>query len=131
MLQQAVDDFNGFAVFHPIINGIAGSLVTVQASRISTLLYQTSELGVFPYFAKIFVSPWKAIIHGTPYAKIARLLILISIPGQTMFIFLADFIHMRSTTIGAPFVFSYLFASLTSVSSLKIQNILHDSRFFF
>lgn len=51
-----------------------------------------------------------------PYAKTARILILMSIPGQIVFIFVADFIHMGVSTIGPAFVFSYLFVSLLQVS---------------
>lgn len=116
MLERAVREFQGFVVFQPIINGVAGSLVTVQACRISTILYRTSKLGEFPYFARIFENPWRAIIHGTPYARTARILILISLPGQTLFIFIADFIQMSRVSIGAPFVFTYLFVSFIQVS---------------
>jgi solute carrier family 41 len=40
------------------------------------------------------------------------------IPSAIMFIFLADFFHMDQSTIGAPFVFSYLFASLIQLTIL-------------
>lgn len=51
-----------------------------------------------------------------PYAKSALILILMSIPGQIMFIFVADYIHMEKSTIGPVFVCSYLFVSLLQVS---------------
>lgn len=118
VLERAVVQFNGFVVFQPIINGVAGSLVTVQACRISTLLYQTAKLGEFPHFAKIFELPWRVLFHGTPYARTARILLLISIPGQTIFIFIADYIQVSRVSIGAPFVFTYLAVSLFQVSLL-------------
>lgn len=116
VLQRAVIIFDGFVVFQPIINGIGGNLVSVQASKISTMLHQSSILGIVPPHSKIFELPWRALISGVPYARTARILILMSIPGQVLFIYVADFIHMSRSTIGAPFVLSYLIVSLIQVS---------------
>lgn len=55
-----------------------------------------------------------------PYAKTARILILMSIPGQILFIYLADYIHMSKSTIGLPFIASYLAVSLLQV---RIESI--------
>lgn len=117
MLDQAVDHFNGFTVFQPIINGIGGNLVSVQASKISTMLHASSIMGILPPDEKICELPWRAIFHGTFHAKTARILILMSIPGQIVFIFVADFINFEfaKSTIGPVFVFSYLFVSLLLV----------------
>lgn len=41
-----------------------------------------------------------------------------SIPGQILFIFVADYIHMSASTIGAAFVCSYITVSLVQVSSI-------------
>ncbi|XP_055644257.1 solute carrier family 41 member 1 isoform X4 [Toxorhynchites rutilus septentrionalis] len=118
VLDTAVGIFNGFVVFQPIINGIGGNLVSVQASKISTMLHQSSIIGIIPPHAKIFEMPWKALFKGVPYAKTARILILMSIPGQVLFIYVADYIHMSESTIGAPFIFSYLLVSLVQVMLL-------------
>jgi solute carrier family 41 len=120
VLERAVGEFSGFVVFQPIINGIGGNLVSVQASKISTMLHQSSLPGIIPPHATIFELPWRAIFHGTPYAKTARILILMSIPGQVLFIFVADYIHMSGSTIGAPFVFSYLTVSLIQVRNVFV-----------
>ncbi|KAL1401084.1 hypothetical protein pipiens_006897, partial [Culex pipiens pipiens] len=118
VLNAAVGMFSGFVVFQPIINGIGGNLVSVQASKLSTMLHQSTTFGTVPSFTKIFENPWKALFKGAPSAKTSRILILMSIPGQVLFIFLADLIHMSESTIGAPFVFSYLLASLIQVMLL-------------
>lgn len=118
VLDTAVGVFNGFVVFQPIINGIGGNLVSVQASKISTMLHQSSIIGIIPPHATICEVPWKALFKGVPYAKTARILILMSIPGQVLFIFAADYIHMSESTIGAPFVFSYMLVSLIQVMLL-------------
>lgn len=138
MLDAAVEVFHGFVVFQPIINGIGGNLVSVQASKISTMLHQSSIIGIIPPHTKIFEWPWKALFKGgklekrlkfnrffftninfviflVPYAKTARLLIALSIPGNILFIFVADYIHMSQSTITWAFAFSYLVASLVQV----------------
>ena len=48
ILDFAVSRFSGIAVFQPVINGVGGNLVAVQASRISTYLHQRSCLGSHP-----------------------------------------------------------------------------------
>lgn len=49
-----------------------------------------------------------------------------SIPGQIIFIFVADVIHMGESTIGPLFVFSYLFVSFIQVrQSLKTLHTTH------
>uniref|UniRef100_T1PEJ6 Divalent cation transporter n=1 Tax=Musca domestica TaxID=7370 RepID=T1PEJ6_MUSDO len=118
VLDAAVDIFNGFVVFQPIINGIGGNLVSVQASKISTMLHQSSIIGIIPPHTKIFEWPWKALFKGVPYAKTARLLIMMSIPGNIVFIFAADYIHMSQSTVTFYFAFSYILASLIQVMLL-------------
>lgn len=40
-----VSRFENLTVFQPVINGVGGNLVAVQASRISTALHKQAELG--------------------------------------------------------------------------------------
>uniref|UniRef100_A0A7G3AYY0 Putative solute carrier family 41 member 1 isoform x3 n=1 Tax=Lutzomyia longipalpis TaxID=7200 RepID=A0A7G3AYY0_LUTLO len=118
VLDAAVEDHRGFVVFQPIINGIGGNLVSVQASRMATKLHQTTELGIMPAFARIFEWPHRALFKGVPYAKTARILIAMSIPGQTVFIFVADAIHKSASTLDAAFVFTYLTANIIQITLL-------------
>lgn len=64
VLDAAVEVFKGFVVFQPIINGIGGNLVSVQASRISTMLHQSTIKGIIPPHTKICEPPWRALIKG-------------------------------------------------------------------
>lgn len=127
VLMKAVGEFSDYEVFSPIINGIGGNLVSVQASRISTILHQTSIPGVLPLSAKVFENPFKSLIYGSPYAKSSRILILIAIPGQVLFVFVADYINMSQSTIQAPFLFSYLTMCLIQIISLLLlaHSIIH------
>ncbi|XP_015187005.1 PREDICTED: solute carrier family 41 member 3-like isoform X2 [Polistes dominula] len=118
ILNEVVDKFTGFVVFQPIINGIGGNLVSVQASRISTMLHQTAILGILPPHATLFVAPWTALFKGVPYAKTARLLIGMAICGQLVFVFAADYIKCETITLDAYFVVSYIVVSVLQVMLL-------------
>lgn len=125
VLDSAVEHFDGFVLFQPIINGIGGNLVSVQASRISTLLHKTSVLGILPANSIICESPWRAILKGVPYAKMARILIMISMFGQTIFIFVADFIQSSTVTLDIFFVLIYLVVStLQLIILLYIAHVI-------
>lgn len=45
ILNSAIVMYPDIAVYQPVINGVAGNLVAVQASRISTSLHQKFQLG--------------------------------------------------------------------------------------
>lgn len=64
MFDAAQEVYQGMAVFLPIINGIGGNLVSVQASKISTMLHQSSIIGIIPPYTKIVETPWRALIKG-------------------------------------------------------------------
>lgn len=103
VLDAAVDRFSGYAVFQPIINGIGGNLVSVQASRVSTMLHKTSFEGVIPLHTKQWATPFQALISGVLPAKSARLLIALSIPGHILFAFVADLIYSKGAVSLNPF----------------------------
>ncbi|XP_063980793.1 solute carrier family 41 member 1-like [Diachasmimorpha longicaudata] len=118
ILSQAVDVLSGFVIFQPIINGIGGNLVSVQASRISTTLHQTSIMGIIPPYTKVLISPFKALIRGVPFAKTARLLILMGVTGEIVFIFAADYIEQRQSTLHVYFVLSYVIVAFLQIMLL-------------
>lgn len=57
--------FENLTVFQPVINGVGGNLVAVQASRISTALHKQAELGT------LLIPPGHAhpVIFITPIAN--------------------------------------------------------------
>nr|CAD7591128.1 unnamed protein product [Timema genevievae] len=69
VLDLVVNRFNGFVVFQPIINGIGGNLVSVQASRISTYLHVTKpkQMGFIPPQTRLFASPWRVLVSFLLY----------------------------------------------------------------
>ncbi|CAC5381821.1 SLC41A [Mytilus coruscus] len=46
ILDFTVGNYHGIAVFQPVINGVGGNLVAVQASRITTLLHLQKRKGI-------------------------------------------------------------------------------------
>ncbi|XP_011260959.1 solute carrier family 41 member 3 [Camponotus floridanus] len=115
VLERMVESFEGFEVFQPVINGIGGNLVSVQASRMSTMLHQSSIMGILPPHGKIWVFPWTALFVGSPYATTARLLVAMAIPGQLIFVFIADVLNPGNCTLYAYFVISYIVVSVLQV----------------
>lgn len=69
-------------------------------------------------------------ISAVPYARTAKILILMSIPGQILFIYIADYIHMSKSTIGPAFVLSYLLVSSLQVSILIYRFSMTKRDFF-
>ncbi|GAB1863307.1 Solute carrier family 41 member 1 [Camponotus japonicus] len=118
VLERMVESFEGFEVFQPVINGIGGNLVSVQASRMSTMLHQSSIMGILPPHGKIWVFPWTALFAGSPYATTARLLVAMAIPGQLIFVFIADALNPGNCTLYAYFVISYIVVSVLQVMLL-------------
>jgi hypothetical protein len=59
--------YKDLAVYQPVINGVGGNLVSVQASRLSTELHKDSELGTLPPMARICISPLDAFFSKRKY----------------------------------------------------------------
>ncbi|KAF4533461.1 hypothetical protein B566_EDAN001188 [Ephemera danica] len=61
ILDVMVSQFSNIAVFQPVINGVGGNLVAVQASRISTALHRDAQPGVLAdEETGVCISPTKA-----------------------------------------------------------------------
>lgn len=74
VLQRMIKEYKGSEVFQPIINGIGGNLVSVQASRMSTMLHQSSIMGILPLHGKIWVFPWTALFIGCTWTNLSSIL---------------------------------------------------------
>ncbi|XP_063542898.1 solute carrier family 41 member 1 isoform X2 [Cydia strobilella] len=118
VLDQAVDRFTGYEVFQPIVNGIGGNLVCVQSSRLATHLHQTAIPGVLPEGSRLLEWPWKTLFVGTAAAKVARMLLVLAVFGQIIFMIVADWLYMGYVSIGFAFGITYLICSLLQVMVL-------------
>ncbi|XP_049881868.1 solute carrier family 41 member 1-like isoform X1 [Pectinophora gossypiella] len=118
VLDQAVDHFRGYEVFQPIVNGIGGNLVCVQSSRLATHLHQTAIPGVLPENTRMLEWPWKTLFFGTAAAKVARMLIVLAVCGQIIFMIVADFVYQGFVSIQVPFGITYVMCSVLQVMVL-------------
>ena len=121
ILDFAVSKFTGIAVYQPVINGVGGNLVAVQASRISTYLHQKSILGVLPRDQlSLCDSPLNAFCGSHIHAKTARVLLAISLPGHCIFTYAIFLIQAGHTRITPTFLALYFIAAMTQIIVLLI-----------
>ncbi|CAH2099244.1 unnamed protein product [Euphydryas editha] len=118
VLDQAVNQFQGYEVFQPIVNGVGGNLVCVQSSRLATNLHQTAIPGVLPENTRIIEWPWKTLFYGTTAAKVARMLLVLALFGQIIFMVVADFVFQGFVSLQFAFGITYVLCSLTQVMVL-------------
>lgn len=116
ILDFTVSIFKGIAVFQPVINGVGGNLVAVQASRISTSLHQVSTLGVLPSGSpKLCINPLAAFFGKGKHSRTARVLMLMVIPGHLIFAYTISYIQAGHTSLTPVFVCVYLLVAVLQV----------------
>jgi len=124
ILDFMVSRFENIAVFQPVINGVGGNLVAVQASRISTALHKQAVLGVLTSESNadedtvIFISPLTVFFGKSTHAKTTRVLMSMVIPGHLIFIYTIDYMKADDTQLSSLFVIVYLFAASMQVATL-------------
>jgi solute carrier family 41 len=120
VLDHTVVNFEGIAVFQPVINGVGGNLVAVQASRLSTALHKVSSPGHLPAnVSPGCTGPLNVFCGKSIAARTARVLLLMVIPGQTIFMFAIKYLQSsQSVAITVPFAAVYLTASFLQVVML-------------
>ncbi|XP_049580293.1 solute carrier family 41 member 2 isoform X2 [Syngnathus scovelli] len=120
ILDKTVSDPNlaGIILYAPVINGIGGNLVSIQASRISTKLHMNFAHGEVLEDRKRCHQPCSTFFGSEPNHKSAKVLLLIVIPGQLIFLYAIHLIKGSYTMPSALFTFAFLTASLIQVFSL-------------
>ncbi|XP_056660696.1 solute carrier family 41 member 3 isoform X3 [Monodelphis domestica] len=109
-------DFKGMAFFTPVVNGVGGNLVSIQVSRISTYLYSWSTLGVLPYNMKSYwPNPCTTFCSSEINSVSARVLLLLVVPGQLIFLFIIHLKEGDEIGLNPLFVVMYLIGSFTQV----------------
>lgn len=116
ILDFAVSRFHGIAVFQPVINGVGGNLVAVQASRISTFLHQRATLGSLPASDPVVcLNPCTAFFGKSVHARTARVLLLMVVPGHLVFTYGIRLLKAGHTSVTPVFLAVYLTAALLQV----------------
>uniref|UniRef100_A0A803XZA3 Solute carrier family 41 member n=2 Tax=Phasianidae TaxID=9005 RepID=A0A803XZA3_MELGA len=121
ILDKTVTDpnFEGMAVFTPVINGVGGNLVAIQASRISTFLHFWSMPGVLPYkMRQNWPNPCTTFFSSEVNSKSARVLFLLVVPGHLVFLYTIHLLQGGHTSLSFTFVMFYLTAALLQVGIL-------------
>ncbi|KAM5148195.1 solute carrier family 41 member 1-like [Mantella aurantiaca] len=121
ILDKTVTDpkFEGMAVFTPVINGVAGNLVAIQASRISTFLHFWSMPGVLPYkMRQHWPNPCTTFFSSGVNSKSARVLFLLVVPGHLVFLYTIHLLQGGHTSLSVLFITFYLTAALLQVCVL-------------
>ncbi|XP_061628429.1 solute carrier family 41 member 2 isoform X2 [Phyllopteryx taeniolatus] len=120
ILHQTVSDPNlaGIILYAPVINGIGGNLVSIQASRISTNLHLNFSSGEVPEDRRRCHQPCGAFFGSGPNHKSAKVLLLLVIPGQLIFLYVIHLIKGAHTMPSALFTVAFLTASLIQVFTL-------------
>lgn len=116
ILDFTVTVFKGIAVFQPVINGVGGNLVAVQASRISTSLHQESHLGILPSSHPfVCMNPVSAFFGKSKHARTSRVLMMMVIPGHLIFAYTISYVKAGHTSLTFTFVCVYLLAAVVQV----------------
>ena len=116
ILEYAVDAFNGIAVFQPVMNGVGGNLVAVQASRMSTHLHTMTD----KTDSRSCVPPLEALCScsSDPHSHTARLLLLLVVPGHLVFTFTISHLEAGHTDPTPIFLLAYMMAAILQVALL-------------
>ncbi|CAF94010.1 unnamed protein product, partial [Tetraodon nigroviridis] len=111
--------FEGMAVFTPVINGVGGNLVAIQASRFSTYLHFGSIPGVLPYkMRQHWPSPFVTFFSPGVNSRSARVLLMLVIPGHLVFLYAIVLLQGKEASVSKAFIICYLFAALLQVTIL-------------
>nr|XP_039266189.1 solute carrier family 41 member 1-like [Styela clava] len=118
ILDFAVSNNPGIAVFAPVINGVGGNFVAVQASRISTHLHKSDyPLGTLPTTkSSDCITPCFLYCgQGNAHGRSARVMTMMAVPGQLVFLLTIRFLQAGHTSITPQFVIMYLAVSVIQV----------------
>ena len=118
ILDLATHCYKLMAVFQPVIAGVGGNLVVVQTCRMTTLLGRRSQLGHHPEDDNsIIISPISALFGRTYLSRTARLLLLVTVPGHTLFVYVIH-LALPDVTVTPLFMFFYLTSAVVQVAIL-------------
>ncbi|KAE8297982.1 Solute carrier family 41 member 1 [Larimichthys crocea] len=130
ILDKTVSDpnYEGMAVFTPVINGVAGNLVAIQASRMSTYLHYWGVPGALPFeMSGNCPGPCTTFCSSDVNSKSARVLVILVVPGHLLFLYTIHLLQGGHTAMTPIFIICYLSAALLQVlillyvASLMVQ----------
>ncbi|KAF7224818.1 transcript variant X2 [Nothobranchius furzeri] len=120
ILDKTVSDENlvGIVVYAPVINGVGGNLVSIQASRISTHLHLNYSPREIPDSHKSCFNLCHTFVGTGSNQRSARVLLLLVLPGQLIFLHIIHLMKGGLTLPSPLFIVFFLSISLIQVFSL-------------
>uniref|UniRef100_A0A8R1HS40 SLC41A/MgtE integral membrane domain-containing protein n=1 Tax=Caenorhabditis japonica TaxID=281687 RepID=A0A8R1HS40_CAEJA len=118
ILKKSMQAYPPLAAFQPLINGLGGNLVAVQASRISTQLHRARKNREVEVRAlHHYINPIRAFFGKNEDASAAKILLGISIPSNILFIFIIFLIGVGFHNT-VPFTISFVLVCAVQVTIL-------------
>nr|XP_054604072.1 solute carrier family 41 member 1-like isoform X2 [Nothobranchius furzeri] len=112
-------DYEGMAAFTPVINGVAGNLAAIQASRMSTYLHYWSVPGALPpKMSAGCPGPCATFCSSDVNSKSARVLVSLVVPGHLLFLYTVQLLQGGPAAMTSAFIICYLSAALLQVAIL-------------
>jgi solute carrier family 41 len=121
ILDYAVTVYPGIAVFQPVMNGVGGNLVAVQASRMSTQLHASAGgqgPGKLAADEPVCVSPLYVVYNGDRHSRTACVLLALVVPGHLIFCYTISYLEAGHTAPSPTFLALYLVAGWLQVALL-------------
>lgn len=115
ILDMTVPTFENLAVFQPVISGVAGNLVAIQTSRLSTYLHQRTKIGTHPHSAGVCIDPCSAFFGKGRNARTARVLMMMVLPGHLVFTYTISFLRPSHMSITPVFLLVYFSSAIFQV----------------
>lgn len=128
ILDVAVKKYSRMAAYQPLMNGVAGNLAAVQASRMSTMLHQEEQNS--PHHSEPASVQATTPISGSSLSldvknaegsgRVSWLLLSMVVPGHLIFMSLISLLKNGSVKLGAAFVILYNAAALLQMGLLLL-----------
>lgn len=119
ILDFSVVRFEGIALHLSAVNAVGGNLAAIYCCRLSTFLSRRVELGVLPpEDASRCANPLVLFAGASEVGRVARILLLVVIPGQLIFLTATDLLRYGSFNVTPLFGFLYVLVALVQVAIL-------------
>ncbi|OQR71578.1 solute carrier family 41 member 1-like [Tropilaelaps mercedesae] len=118
ILETVSNCYRSMAIYQPVISGVGGNLVVVQTCRMTTFLGRRSQIGSHPSDDnRSCVDPISALFGAHYLSRTASLLLMLTVPGHLLFIYVIQL--LTSDSVVTPlFIVFYLSATLVQVGFL-------------
>lgn len=119
ILDFSVIRFEGIALHLSAVNAVGGNLAAIYCCRLSTFLSRRVEMGVLPpEDASRCANPLVMFAGASEVGRVARILLLVVIPGQLIFLTATDLLRYGSFNVTPLFGFLYVLVALVQVAIL-------------